>query len=154
GASSLKFTIPSNSSANSSGFFTEVFERLGNGEFGYVGPGSPHGNVVYFQFYQFLDSAFLDTDFECMDGGCGGFKQIIWYGNPPFGSSSSSIEVTHNNGWQRGVPQMYGQQGSDDYGVQDVAGCTYANATSQGGSGSGFDSQPNYKAPLNPTCVN
>jgi hypothetical protein len=97
------------------------------------------GNVLYFQFYQRFDPNFLNTDYNCLNGGCGGWKQIIWYGNPPNGSSSSSIEVTHNNGWERGVPQMYGQQGHDDYGIQDVAGCSYA--------GSGFNSQANYPEP-------
>ena len=50
--------------------------------------------------------------------------------------------MTHNNGWERGVPQMYGQQGHDDYGVQDVAGCPYA--------GSGFSSRVSY---TEPPCV-
>ncbi|HYR83881.1 MAG TPA: LamG-like jellyroll fold domain-containing protein [Terriglobia bacterium] len=153
GNGSLKFTIPSNSGPNSSGFFTEPFKRNSDGTFPYIGPGSPLGNVFYFQFYQKFDSNFLSTNFQCVGGTCGGFKQAIWYGNPPFGSSSSSIESTMYNGFQRGVPQMYGQQGSDDYGIQDAIGCTYAKATSLGGGGSGFDSQPNYFAPLNPTCI-
>jgi len=51
GAGSLKFTIPSNSNANSSGFFTEPFAGVGN-PFAYIAPGSPLGNVVYWQFYQ------------------------------------------------------------------------------------------------------
>lgn len=139
GTGSLKFTIAGNTGADSSGYYSEPFKRLGSGQFSYVGPGSPLGNVLYFQFYQMFDSNFLNTDFLCLNGGCGGWKQMIWYGNPPFGSSSSSIEVTHNNGWQRGVPQMYGQQGHDDYGVQDVAGCLYA--------GSGFASRSSYPEP-------
>jgi hypothetical protein len=152
GGGSLEFTIPSNSSANSSGFFTEPFKRNSDGTFPYIGPGSPLGSVFYFQFYQKLDSNFVNTDYLCLGGECGGWKQIIWYGNPPNGSSAGTLETTMNNGWQRGVPQMYGQQGTDDYGVEDAINCTYANATSQGGSGSGFSSRPNYFAPLNPTC--
>lgn len=152
GAGSLKFTIPSNSSANSSGFFTEVFKRLPGGKFAYIGPGSPLGNVFYFQFYQRLDPNFVSTNYQCTDGECTGWKQMIWYGNPPNGRSSSLIESTHNNGWQRDVPQMYGQSGTGHYGIEDVAGCTYANARSTGGSGSGYDSRSNYQAPLNPTC--
>ena len=139
GVGSLKFTIGSHTGSDSAGYYTEPFKRLGNGQFAYIGPGSQLGNVLYFQFYQMSDSNFLDTNFQCTGGGCGGWKQMIWYGNAPFGSSSSLIEVTHNNGWQRGVPQMYGQQGHDDYGVQNVAGCPYA--------GSGYASRSSYPEP-------
>ena len=152
GAGSLKFTIPSNSDANSSGFFTEPFKRNSDGTFPYIGPGSSLGNVLYFQFYQKFDTNFVNTDYQCTDGECTGWKQAIWFGNPPNGSSSSNLEVTMNNGWQRSVSQMYGQSGSDDFGIEDSIGCTFAKATSQGGSGSGFNSRPNYQAPLNPAC--
>lgn len=149
GAGSLKFVIPSNSSANSSGYFSEVFKRLGGGKFAYVGPGSSLGSVMYFQFYQRFDPNFQSINYQCTGGGCGGWKQMIWYGNPPNGASSSGVEVTHNNGWQRDVPQMYGQQGTDDYGIEDVAGCTSAKA---GSVNSGWASRPNYQPPKNPTC--
>ena len=139
GTGALKFTIPPFSSADTSGYYSEPFKRLGNGSFLYIGPGSPSGSVLYFQFYQMFDPNFVSTNFQCTGGECGGWKQMIWYGNPPFGSSSSTIEVTHNNGWQRGVPQMYGQQGHDDYGIQDAAGCPYA--------GSGFSSRSSYPEP-------
>jgi len=127
GAGSLKITIPSNSSADSGGHFTEVFKRNrdGNPAGIHIGPGSRFGNVLYFQFYQRFDDNFLSTNFACSRGECGGWKQAIWYGNPPNGRSASSLEVTMNNGWQRGVPQMYGQVGSDYYGIQDARGCTY-----------------------------
>ncbi len=148
GAGSLKFTIPSNSSANSSGYFSEVFKRLPGGQFAYVGPGSSLGSVLYFQFYQRFDPNFQAINYQC-SGDCGGWKQMIWYGNPPNGASSSGVEVTHNNGWQRDVPQMYGQQGSDDYGIEDVAGCTFGKA---GATASGWSSRPNYQPPKNPTC--
>jgi len=139
GAGSLKFTISAHTGSDSAGYYTEPLKRLGGGAFSYVGPGSPLGNVIYFQFYQRFDPNFLDTNYLCTGGGCGGWKQMIWYGNPPNGSSSGLLEVTHNNGWQRGVPQMYGQQGHDDYGIQDVAGCRYA--------GSGYTSRSNYPEP-------
>jgi hypothetical protein len=153
GASALKFTIPTMSRDNSSGSFSEPFKRLPNNKFLYISPNSPDGNVLYFQFYQRFDANFLSIDYQCKSGTCYGWKQIIWYGNAPHGSSSSTVEVTQNNGGQRGFPQMYGQQGHDPYGEQDVNGCTYAKATSQGGSGTGYDSRPNYSAPLNPACV-
>src|SRR3989454_8294191 len=66
GSGSLKFTIVSNSSANSSGFFTEPFTRNPDGTFPYIAPGSASGNVLYFQFYQKFDSNFLTTDFQCV----------------------------------------------------------------------------------------
>jgi hypothetical protein len=153
GGGSLRMRIPTNSSADTGGYYTEPFQRLGNGKFGFVGPGSALGNVLYFQFYQRFSDAFVNTNYQCVNGGCGGWKQAIWFGNPPLGSSSSTIEVTMNNGWQRGVPHMYGQQGYDDYGIEEIVDCTYQNATSKGGSGSGFDSRPNYLAPLNPACA-
>ena len=150
GAGSLKITIPSNSSADSGGQFMEVFKRDGDGspDGTYVGPGSPLGSVLYFQFYQRFDDSFLSTDFRCLDGECGGWKQAIWFGNPPKGNSASSLEVTITNGWQRGVPQMYGQIGRDDYGIQDVRGCKYNRGANH--AGSGFESHVNYPEPL---CV-
>jgi len=126
GAGSLKITIPSNSSADSGGHFTEVFKRSrGKPDGTYIGPGSPLGNVLFFQFYEKFDDNFLSTNFQCAGGECGGWKQAIWYGNPPNGVSASSLEVTIINGWQRGLPQMYGQIGTDYYGIQDARGCTY-----------------------------
>lgn len=128
GTGSLKFTIPSNSGANSSGWFAEIFKRNPDGSSGYIAPGSPLGAVVYWQFYQYVDSNFLTTPYKCGTDGtetCGGWKQGIFYGNAPNGSSASSIEVTHNNGWLRGVPTMYGQIGQDDYGIQEAIGCSY-----------------------------
>jgi chitodextrinase len=125
GAGALKFTIPSNSGENTSGYFTELFKRNADGSFGYIAPGSPLGNVVYFQFYQRFDPNFLNTRFQCVGGSCGGWKQVIFFGDPPNGASASMIEVTLNNGWQRGLTHMYGQIGMDDYGVQDAAGCAW-----------------------------
>jgi hypothetical protein len=147
GFGALKITIPSNSYADSGGNFTEVFKRNRDGlpDGTHVGPGSPWGNVLYFQFYQRFDESFLSTDFRCLEGDCGGWKQVIWYGNPPNGGSASSLEVTLFNGWQRGVPQMYGQIGADYYGVQDIRGCPYNRGTN--GSGSGFESHVNYPEP-------
>jgi hypothetical protein len=150
GGGALKITIPSNSYANSGGHFTEVFRRNddGNPAGTYIGPRSPFGNVLYFQFYQRFDDNFLSTDFRCLSGECGGWKQAIWFGNPPSGNSASSLEVTLNNGWQRGVPQIYGQIGADNYGVQDIRGCIYNRGAN--GAGSGFASHVNYPEPL---CV-
>lgn len=128
GVGALKFVVASNSGSDSSGSFTEPFKRNADGTFPYIAPGSPLGNVAYMQFYQRFDTNFLSNVYQCGTDGtesCGGWKQVIWYGNPPNGSSSSLIEVTHNDGNQKGIPMMYGQQGHDDYGYHDIRGCFY-----------------------------
>src|SRR5207244_2663631 len=93
GTGSLRINIPSNSSADAGGHFTEVFrrDRHGDPDGTYIGPGSPLGRVLYFQFYQRFDESFLSTPFRCSGGECGGWKQAIWYGNPPNGASASSL---------------------------------------------------------------
>jgi hypothetical protein len=148
GSGALKLTIPSNSSADSAGYFSEVFKR--NREGGplgtYIGPESPWGKVLYFQFYQRFDSDFLDTDFRCLEGDCAGWKQASWYGNPPNGDSGSSLEVILDNGRQRGVPQVYARIG--DY-VQDIRGCFHNSGAA---IDAGSDSESNVHYP-EPPCV-
>jgi len=117
GMGSLKMTIPSNSGANTSGNFTEVFKRNTDGTFYHTRAGE----TVWFQFWQYIDPLFLTVKYN--PGG--GWKQAIQYGNPPRGSNSSGIEVTWVNGYLRNLPVMYGQQGADDYGIQDVRDCKY-----------------------------
>lgn len=152
GPGSLKFSVPTFTGANSSGFYSEPFKRLTNGNFDYVAPGAPLGNVVYIQFYQRMSAAFIDTDFQCIGGTCYGWKQALFYGNPPNGSSSSTVEITLSNGGQRNVPQVYGQQGHDDYGIEDIIDCTYQNTNASPYGGSGYSSRPAYYAPYNSTC--
>lgn len=143
GSGSLKLTILTRN-GTASGSFEEPFKRIGNGKWLCISPStSCISNTVYMQFYQRFNQAHVDENYLCTGGECGGWKHMIWFGNPPLGSSSSSIEVTHNNGWQRGVPQMYGQQGSDDYGIQDVRGCPY--------KGSGYSTRSLYAA--DPDCI-
>jgi hypothetical protein len=142
GAGALKFTVPSNSGANSSGYFSEPFRRNSNGTFPYISPNSSLGAVMWGQWRQMFDDAFLSTRYVCLGGNCGGQKQIIWYGNPPNGASSSQLEVTHNNGWQRKVPTMYGQAGYDDYGVQDVRGCKWLQLDPRGTNDSALYTEP------------
>jgi len=55
-----------------------------------------------------------------------GWKNVIFFGNSPKGASSSGMEVTMMNPRQIGIPAMYGQQGYDGYGYQDVRGCTWS----------------------------
>lgn len=154
GSGSLKFTIPS-STGEQTGWFSDVFKRNADGSFAYISPNSPLGNVAYLQFYQRFDTNMVNLDFQCRDKvdgtstGCGGWKQIIVYGNPPNGASASGLQTVMNNGWERGVPQMYGQTGTDDYGVQDVRGCTPASSRGLSPT-SGYSSRVNYPEPL---CV-
>jgi hypothetical protein len=111
GASSLMFTILSNSSADSSGsyftnFSTDLMTRFGaNSEF-------------YIQWRQRFNSAFLSTVFQ--DGG--GWKQaIIGSGDEPGGAhyfSCTALETVTQNTFQRGLPQMYNScDGSTSHGA-------------------------------------
>lgn len=129
GAGSLKFNIPGNTSQGQFGSFSEPFLRdyPTAGKFGHIGQVNDtsriNGSTVFwYQYWQRFDPNYLNTWYLCSGGSCGGWKQVIWYGNPKEGSSSSSLEVTSNNGAQRSLPQMYGQQGSDSYGIQLVRG--------------------------------
>lgn len=122
GSGSLKLTVPSLSNQGTGGYFSEPFRRP---DFPYIAPGSALGNVVYMQWYQYFDAAMLNDTWRDISGRPVGWKQVIWFGNPPNGSSSSSLEITHVNGGLKGIPFMYGQQGTDDYGYQDVRGCSF-----------------------------
>lgn len=128
GAGSLHFTVKPFTDANSSGFWGEPFDGIGN-PFVCISPDCASGNVVWWQFKQYVTADLLNNIFICIGGseldpGCGGWKQIIWYGQPPLGSSASNMEITHNNGNQKGAATMYGQRGFDGYGIQDIRGCS------------------------------
>jgi hypothetical protein len=105
GAGSLKFKIPSNSSANTGGSFSEPLKRNSDGTLSYIGPGSPLGNVLYFQFYQKFDSNSLTADFQCLGGECSGLGQAFFFGNPPEGGSAGSLYVGISDA-QRRILQM------------------------------------------------
>jgi hypothetical protein len=167
GAGSLKMTIPSKSGPTTSGSFTELFDRYKDGTFPYIAPGSPLGNVLYFQFKQRMDSVFTGTDYRCGTSaapeGCGGWKQVILYGDPPRTSSSDAFSVVLNNGNQRDVPQMYGHTAGgsgftssfslDPNHTTRPRNCSYTNAAGSPNGTSGFASRPSYRAPYNPGCL-
>jgi hypothetical protein len=100
GASSLKFTIPSNSPADTSGsyfanFSSDLSVRFGqNAEF-------------YVQWRQRFSPEFVSTAYA----GGGGWKQaIIGTGDPPGGgwfASCTALEVVTQNVYHRGFAQMY-----------------------------------------------
>jgi hypothetical protein len=137
GAGSLKFTIPDLSGANMGGFFSDTFLGIANQSHMCIGTdASCVSDVVYWQFRNYFSQELLETIFYCgaggpSDPGCNGFKQIIFYCAPHLGTSSSNCEITHNSIGQQNpsfaarLVGMYGQQGNDFYGYQDVRGCTY-----------------------------
>jgi len=119
GASSLRFTIPSNSSADTSGsFFTNFSTDLStqfseNAEF-------------YIQWRQRFSPEFLDTVFA----GGGGWKQVIVSAGDKPGctasnsamcqSSCTALETVVQNTFQRGFAQMYNScTGSTSHGGFD-----------------------------------
>ena len=118
GNSSIKFTIPSNSGANSSGsYFTNFSDNLAT-QFG-------QNSDFYIQWRQRFSPEFLTTVYQ----GGGGWKQsIIGTGDKPGCSSSaaasglcysscSSLETVTQNTFQRGFPQMYNScSGSTSHG--------------------------------------
>jgi hypothetical protein len=108
GASSLKFTIPSNSSANSSGMYFTNFSSNLSVQFG--------ANAEFFvQWRQRFSPEFINTNYQ----GGGGWKQvIIGTGDksgcsassavsPPCYSSCTALETVTQNTLQRKYPQMY-----------------------------------------------
>jgi hypothetical protein len=113
GAGSLRFTIPPNSGANSSGsYFTNFTDDLsvlfgGNGEF-------------YVQWRQRFSSEFATRSFA----GGGGWKQIIIgtgdYPGSMFYSSCTALETVVQNTYHRGFGQMYNScEGSASHGPYD-----------------------------------
>lgn len=119
GASSLKFTIPPNSPADTSGSFFTNFSTDLSTQFG-------ENAEFYVQWRQRFSPEFLNTFF---DGG-GGWKQaIIGAGDQPGCTASNSanglckssctaLETVVQNTFQRGFPQMYNScTGSTSHGA-------------------------------------
>jgi len=106
GNSSIKFTIPSNSGANSSGVYWANFSTDLLTQFG-------ENSDFYVQWRQRFSPEFLTTIYQ----GGGGWKQaIIGTGDKPgcttsnsanCSSSCTTLEVVTQNTYQRGFPQMY-----------------------------------------------
>ena len=121
GNSSLKFTIPSNSGANSSGSYFTNFSNNLSTQFG-------QNSEFYVQWRQRFSPEFLSTFYQ----GGGGWKQaIIGTGDKPGCTSSqsagglcysscSSLETVTQNTDQRGFAQMYNScSGSTSHGPYD-----------------------------------
>lgn len=123
GASSLKFTLPSQSGAVTSGDFNPVFKyKVVNGQYRFARFGP--GGEFWVRFAMWQSPELLNPIYRSNSGGgISGIKRLIVHGY----ESSESLEETINDGWQRGVPQMYSDSGTEDYGVQDFIGCTRRN---------------------------
>ena len=99
GKASLKFVVPSNSAANSSGSYFTNFSKDLSVQFG-------GGQEFYVQWRQRFSPDYLSNVYT----GGGGFKQVIVGTGDQNGtnySSCSSLELPVQNYRQRGFPVMY-----------------------------------------------
>jgi hypothetical protein len=123
GSSSLKFWFPSQTADITSADFNPVFKyRVVNGEYRFArfGPGGEFWvRFAMRQTPELLNPIYRRTG----GGGISGIKRLIVHGY----ESSESLEETIQDLWQRGLPQMYSDSGTEDYGVQDVIGCSRRN---------------------------
>lgn len=113
GNSSLKFTVPANSGADTSGsYFTNFSDDL-SVQFG-------ENSEFFVQWRQRFSPEFINTKFA----GGGGWKQvIIGTGDQPGESysSCSALETVVQNTNERGFPQMYNScDGSASHGPYDA----------------------------------
>lgn len=88
GGGSLKFVIPANSGQNSSGSWSDS-----------LGAAFPPGTTFFVQYRQRFSPEFINTNYNG-----NGWKQSIFHMG---GSTCASIELTTQNTWQHGFPEMY-----------------------------------------------
>lgn len=112
GESSLKFTIPSNSSGDSSGSYFTNFSKDLSVQFG-------ENSEFFVQWRQRLSAEFLSTPYP----GGGGWKQIIiGTGDTPgkLAFSCSALEIVAVNSYYKGFARMYNScEGSTSHGPYD-----------------------------------
>ena len=106
GAGSLRFEIPSHSGQNSSGSWV-------SGMGGTFGPG----DTFYVQFRQRFDKAMISTNF-----GGNGWKQAVFHTQP---TGCGSIELTTQNTYLRGFPQMYTDCGARGFEIPIKGGADF-----------------------------
>jgi len=100
GASALKFTIPSNSPADTSGSYFTNFSSDLQTQFG-------ANSEFYIQWRQRFSPEFLNTMYQ---GGSGWKQDIIGTGDKPGGalySSCTALEVVLVDQYYRGFPEIY-----------------------------------------------
>jgi hypothetical protein len=124
GAGSLKFTLPPSNGANAAGYWSTS-----------LGANFGPGTTFYVQFRLRLSPEMLTPS-----NGGGGFKTVIFHYH---GDTCGNVEITTNNGYWRGFPQMYSQCGQDNF-----------NTTLPGGDyllQNGADYQCHYQSPVSRT---
>jgi hypothetical protein len=106
GTGSLRFTVPPNSPADSSGSFQFNFSDDLSVQFG-------QGQEFFVQWRQRFSTEFLDTFYE---GGLGWKQIVIGEGDRPgfFSPGCTQLEIVVSNTEQRGYPQMYHSCGGKD----------------------------------------
>ena len=112
GRGSLRFEIPSNSAADTSGSFWLNFSQDLQSQFG-------EGDEFYVQWKQRFSPEFLSTSYK----GSGGWKQaIIGEGDRPGVKrySCTQLEIVVQNTYLRGMPQMYHSCGGKDRQYQSL----------------------------------
>ncbi len=136
GNGSLRFTIPTHSSANTSGAFWLEFADDLSVQFG-------TGQEFYVQWRQRFSPELLDTHYAEANG----WKQaIIGEGSRPGHNAHSctDIEIVLENTYQNKIPRMYHSCGAKDghyeellihdpqrgYLLQNAVGCQHSNVTS------------------------
>jgi hypothetical protein len=136
GAGSLRFEIPSNTPADTSGSFWLNFKDDLSAQFG-------EGDEFYVQWRQRFSPELLNTKYR----GGGGWKQvIIGEGDRPGKTaySCTQLEIVVVNGYHRGIVQMYHSCGEkdgqyeglevfdpkvNDILLQNACGCRYQKPT-------------------------
>jgi hypothetical protein len=88
GGGSLKFVIPPASGANTSGNWHDT-----------LGASFAPGSTFFVQFRQRFSPEFINTKYNG-----NGWKQVIFHMD---GKTCASIEITTQNTWQHGFPEMY-----------------------------------------------
>jgi hypothetical protein len=112
GSSSLKFTIPPNSGADTSGAYFTNFSKDLSAEFG-------ENSDFYVQWRQRFSPEILNTSYK---GGEGWKQVIIGTGDQlhQLYASCTALEVVTLNSYQRGFPEMYNScTGSGSHGPYD-----------------------------------
>jgi hypothetical protein len=106
GAGSLRFEIPSNTAADTSGSYWQDFSKDSGVLFS-------EGDEFYVQWRQRFSTELLKTYY---DGGNGWKQIIIGQGDRPgkIAYSCTHIEIVVHNNYQRGYPQMYHSCGVKD----------------------------------------
>jgi len=111
GAGSLKFTVPSLASANSSGYWRQLFtSNLSAGPTGATMFGQ--NSTFYLQFRQRFSIEYLTNNWLTSSGSKTFWKQEIMSND---NSTCGNIELTTVNWNQRRYPTMYSQCGADGF---------------------------------------